>query len=404
MRNNFLNEARVQRTIDPKIWASMSSMSSKNRATMAEDVKPMRKDLDNKDVLLQKYVAGLLTIKAKCPSNEQDIIKNKAYKNFGTALLNTGCTLSEIQKLYVENGGVYDGPIENTDIDSEEADYPDYNEVSIKEEPTSQSNYDDTAEPEFSGKKDEPIIEPKTQEYPKFEDVPVDDTESTIDSDVLKDEYSEDEHAYIDDDELSQYFKSVGYTLLKADIGDKLSWSDSEGLIITNDDENAFAVCVAPSRNYIDKKPRFMLLNNTSDVELSYAGNNGKYDAYYFKKDGYGIKVKAGSTYYMQEEINGKQYTNILAKLGNGAAIESKNLKDNINSRIVDYIKKYVYLPTLPELGKAENFLDQGRYWTSSIADRGNANIMVIINPGGDKIVRVDDTTETAKVVKFISF
>lgn len=404
MRNNFLNEARVQRTIDPKIWASMSSMSSKNRATMAEDVKPMRKDLDSKDVLLQKYVAGLLTIKAACPSNEQDIVKNKAYKNFGIALLNTGCTLSEIQKLYVENGGVYDGPIEDTEVDSEKVDYPDYNDVSIEEEPVSQSDYDTAAEPESHEKEDEYIKGIKAQDYPKFEEVPVDDTESTMDSndDVLDNEYTED--AYIDDDELSQYFKSVGYTLLKADIGDKLSWSDSEGLIITNDDKNAFAVCVAPSRNYIDKKPRFMLLNDTSDVELSHAGNNGKYDAYYFKKDGYGIKVKPGSTYYMQEEINGNQYTNILAKLGNDAAIESKKLNGNINSRIIDYIRKYVYLPTLPELGKAENFLDQGRYWTSSVADRGNANIMVIINPGGDKIVKVDDTTETAKVVKFISF
>lgn len=404
MRNNFLNEARVQRTIDPKIWASMSSMSSKNRATMAEDVKPMRKDLDSKDVLLQKYVAGLLTIKAACPSNEQDIVKNKAYKNFGIALLNTGCTLSEIQKLYVENGGVYDGPVEDTEVDSEKVDYPDYNDVSIEEEPVSQSDYDTAAEPESHEKEDEYIKGLKSQDYPKFEEVPVDDTESAMNSndDVLDNEYTED--AYIDDDELSQYFKSVGYTLLKADIGDKLSWSDSEGLIITNDDKNAFAVCVAPSRNYIDKKPRFMLLNDTSDVELSHAGNNGKYDAYYFKKDGYGIKVKPGSTYYMQEEINGNQYTNILAKLGNDAAIESKKLNGNINSRIVDYIRKYVYLPTLPELGKAENFLDQGRYWTSSVADRGNANIMVIINPGGDKIVKVDDTTETAKVVKFISF
>lgn len=73
--NDILNEARVQRTIDPKIWASMSSMSSRLRSTLGENAKVMKKD--TKEVLLQKYVAGLLTMKVGCPHNNADINKLK---------------------------------------------------------------------------------------------------------------------------------------------------------------------------------------------------------------------------------------------------------------------------------------------------------------------------------------
>ena len=47
--NDILNEARVQRTIDPKIWASMSSMSSRLRSTLGEKGKGMKKE--RKEVL-----------------------------------------------------------------------------------------------------------------------------------------------------------------------------------------------------------------------------------------------------------------------------------------------------------------------------------------------------------------
>ena len=56
-KNNILNEARVQRTIDPKIWASMSSMSSRMRSTLGEDARVMKKD--SKEILLQKYVESI---------------------------------------------------------------------------------------------------------------------------------------------------------------------------------------------------------------------------------------------------------------------------------------------------------------------------------------------------------
>ena len=105
----IINEARTQRTIDSKIWASMSSASSKNRANGAVDVKPMRRDDAN--VLLQKYVAGLLTIKAECPATVTDIEKIGSYKLIGQAAIDAGVSLSQIQKLYVENGGTFNGDI-----------------------------------------------------------------------------------------------------------------------------------------------------------------------------------------------------------------------------------------------------------------------------------------------------
>ena len=94
--NDILNEARVQRTIDPKIWASMSSMSSRLRSTLGEDAKVMKKD--TKEVLLQKYVAGLLTMKVGCPHNNADINKLKAYKNIGNAYIDAGGNIADMQK------------------------------------------------------------------------------------------------------------------------------------------------------------------------------------------------------------------------------------------------------------------------------------------------------------------
>ena len=96
----IINEAKVQRTIDSKIWASMSSMSSRLRSTLAQEAKPMKRD--SQDVLLQKYVAGLLTMKVDCPNSVADISKNKAYQNIGNAYIDAGGTIQEIQKLYQE--------------------------------------------------------------------------------------------------------------------------------------------------------------------------------------------------------------------------------------------------------------------------------------------------------------
>jgi hypothetical protein len=66
-------------------------MSSRLRSTLAADAKPMKRD--TYDVLLQKYVAGLLTMKVDCPNTVADITKNKAYQNIGNAFIEQGGTI-----------------------------------------------------------------------------------------------------------------------------------------------------------------------------------------------------------------------------------------------------------------------------------------------------------------------
>ena len=46
-----------------------------------------------------------------CPHNNADINKLKAYKNIGNAYIDAGGNIADIQKLYVENGGEFDGNI-----------------------------------------------------------------------------------------------------------------------------------------------------------------------------------------------------------------------------------------------------------------------------------------------------
>ena len=102
----MLNEAaKVQRTIDPKLWASVqSACSRKYKDTLGEDAVPPVKD--DKDTLLARYVAGLIILKQPCPESLSDIDKIGAFKQFGHKLINVfGCSLYDIQVLYNENRG-----------------------------------------------------------------------------------------------------------------------------------------------------------------------------------------------------------------------------------------------------------------------------------------------------------
>lgn len=418
-KNNILNEARVQRTIDPKIWASMSSMSSRMRSTLGEDAKVMKKD--SKEVLLQKYVAGLLTMKVECPHNISDIDKLRAYKNIGDAYINAGGDITSIQKLYVENGGKFDGEINQEPV---KQDYPDYDDVSTDD------TVDDVVdnEPETG---DEPVkVNKGFDDSIKQHDEPfVDNSEdNNIDTEETSNDYPDyDEVSTEDDieeepttigekyDSMKPYFKTVGNSLRKANVGDFLVWDENDGLILSNDAQNAIAKCVLTTYKTLDKRPVFMAIDDET-VTLGNAGNNGVYDDYYFKKKlvgaGQKLQVTAGSNYYYQEEVKGEFYTSILSDNGNNAASVAKTLliknlnltglSDSQVNEVKQEIVEHAYLPTLPELNKVEDIIGTGRYWTSSITDKGEANIMLQVNP--DKVFKIADPNVKAKVVSFIRF
>ena len=410
----IINEARIQRTIDSKIWASMSSASSKNRANGAVDVKPMRRDDAN--VLLQKYVAGLLTIKAECPATVTDIEKIGSYKLIGQAAIDAGVSLSQIQKLYVENGGTFNGNIkDNTEIASN-TEYPAYDEVDNSddtetEETVPSTTFDDSIaarinanepddNPDDESDQTEEINKQDTKDYPSYDEVDIENKETFADK-------------YADKISIASYFKTVKRQLQRAKEGDNLCWGD-KGLTLENNG-NIIAKCVGTTYMFIDKNPRFLLKVSDQEVALGTAGNNKVYDDYYYKQGTTGldnrISVKPGSNYYFQEEIKGKFYTNILADNGNEAAEETKiisdiNIKAGVDSELSLEIAKNInersYLPTLPELVKCIKHLAPGKYWTSSVANNGKANIILQVKP--DRIIKTDNPQDTAKVATFIAF
>ena len=419
-----INEARIQRTIDPKIWATMSSASSKNRANGAVDVKPMRRD--DSEVLLQKYVAGLLTIKAECPATEADIDTIGSYKLIGHAALNAGVSLDRIQKLYVENGGTFDGEISNEPVnepdDTEE--YPSYDEADTEEPEfdntedviSTEPTFDDAiaAKTQATNIPDEPndnpnqvendIIE-KPKDYPSYDEV---DIEEPAPAETFAEKYA-------DEMSISSYFKTIKRKLQRAKEGENLSWG-IDGLTIGNNG-TPIAKCVGTTYSFIDKTPRFMLGVSEQEVALGNAGNNKVYDDYYFKQGTTGmdnrLSVTPGSNYYFQEEMKGKFYTNILADNGNDAANEAKTLAiDNMSNvsglsneqsmAIAKQLQSRSYLPTLPELTKCIKYLASGKYWTSSVANNGKANIILQVKP--DRIIKTDNPQDTANVVAFITF
>lgn len=90
------------RTIDKKIWATMSSQCSRTyKATLGEFARVPSNASTN--VLLQKYVAGIIIFKCPCPTNEKEIEGIKAYKNYGIELINRGVSFDTIERLYNEN-------------------------------------------------------------------------------------------------------------------------------------------------------------------------------------------------------------------------------------------------------------------------------------------------------------
>ena len=89
------------RNIDRKLWLTVASTISKNKATEAEFIKPMNKlTLDD---LLQRYVAALLINKKPCPKTKKDIETLKTYKLYGLKALELGAKISDIKELYIES-------------------------------------------------------------------------------------------------------------------------------------------------------------------------------------------------------------------------------------------------------------------------------------------------------------
>ena len=97
---NEMARLSIQRTIDKKLWATVSSICSRNKSTEAEFIKPIGSDRNN---LLQRYVAALIIMKKPCPISIDDINKLKTFKLVGNKYIDLGGTLQEIQELYNKN-------------------------------------------------------------------------------------------------------------------------------------------------------------------------------------------------------------------------------------------------------------------------------------------------------------
>lgn len=100
-RRNALNEA-VQRTIDQKLWASVSSGISRN---YKNDLGASAKPIGTRDQLLQRYIAALVILKQQCPMSLDELKNSKAFPQWGAKLAEMGVTIEEVQKLWNENCG-----------------------------------------------------------------------------------------------------------------------------------------------------------------------------------------------------------------------------------------------------------------------------------------------------------
>jgi len=95
---------KVERTIDPRIWAAMASLCSRTyKSDLGEFAKPLG---TTKEVIMARYVAGLIIMKQPCPSSASEIDEIKALKQYGHKLMDElHVPIEEIQTLYNENCG-----------------------------------------------------------------------------------------------------------------------------------------------------------------------------------------------------------------------------------------------------------------------------------------------------------
>lgn len=372
----------------------MSSMSSRLRSTLGEDAKPMKKD--NAQILLQKYVAGLLTMKVACPKNVSEIEDLKAYKLFGLAYIEAGGTISDIQKLYVENGGTIDhndmvaaAPVQEPEVEDEIED----DVMSEVEDDTEDEVIDDNP---FTPGVPEPD---KKFDFNTATREKISNVEPTVKGTPKPRAEITDTQRYI-----NTYLKR-NREILTAQAGNKLIYNEELGTFtVATSTEEEMPTCAGKGYSNVDKKTRFFIVNDT-EFPLGNAGNNGVYDDFYFKRatssEGR-LVVVPGSNYYQDEETKGKFYTQILSDNGMNAAMhveDSVNLVDITDDNAVNVLKASAYLPTLPELVKIIDMLPAGIYWTSSVAKDGTANIALSVQP--DQILA---NVTKAKLVTFIKF
>jgi hypothetical protein len=384
---------------------------------------------DTKDILLQKYVAGLLTMKVDCPNTVNDIAKLKAYQNFGNAFIEAGGTIAEIQKLYQENGGTLSNTasLDDTNIDNEpiedEPDFPSYDDLDLMNDYDNLNDEEDDEEDDnYSMNRENPFADDEDFLADEF-DINIDKMEFKepeqpkkykINNVVKKSDLEE-------GTELTRYFKTVPNIVSQAKIDQYITWDDNKGIILTSEEtDNIIGKCVGTTFNFIDKKPRFIVGISNEDISLGNNGNNGVYDDYYYtvkKPNMYSgkkshIKVTPGSNFYYQEENNGEFYTNILADNDNMPAKYVKSYLDKMirqntisldNQELIDLLKTKIYLPTLPELVNIIDKLKTNKYWTSTVDNNGRDNVILDLTRN-DNIIKTHDKNETAKVVIFIKF
>lgn len=394
---HILNEARVQRTIDQRIWASMSSMTSRLRSTLGEDAKPMKKD--DMNTLLQKYVAGLLTMKVACPNNVSEITDNKAYKQIGLAYINAGGTISDIKRLYAENGGkVEDVPEEPASVVGNK----DYDDVI--------DDVDDTVTDDAWD--NDPIDNVEEPPVDNIDDEHIDTVEDNFDDsdeDILDKYPYEEEKPVKQIDNIQQYINTYlkrNAAIQGANRGDKLAFDDTTNdFNVISPKMNSEVLPISTGRAFtnIDKKTRFFVVDDTV-YNAGTQGNNGVYDDYYFKKEMKRgrLAIVPGSNYYADEVIKGKFYTEILADNGFIPAVKVKDALDKTDitdAAALQVLKVSAYIPTLPELCGIIDMLEPGVYWTSSVAKDGTSNIALSVSP--DKLLA---NTDKAKLVAFIRF
>lgn len=97
---NEMARAKIQRTIDAKLWASVSSsISKKYKNDMGASAKPGATDCET---LTAKLVAALLIMKQPCPKSYWDI---KVFRQWAEHLRKGHVPIERIIQLYNENSG-----------------------------------------------------------------------------------------------------------------------------------------------------------------------------------------------------------------------------------------------------------------------------------------------------------
>ena len=335
------------------------------------------------DKVLAQYVAALRSADLPCPRSIEEMQNLPFFKKIAQGVIDSGFTIEEVRQLYNDNINMYNR--RGTTVRLKDRDkilgmyLGGYNQKRMEDNDV--YGYTDRTD-NLNTRSNNPYPE---QKAPIIDN---DSNEIGDDDDFFDDEFVPFEEEYdLSAKEHDDYMNKLRKTVItNVEIGDYLAYDFNNPMNIrvikptqyakAGEKWVLFAKCVIRAYQTSDKKPRFVPIKNGklfayNNISVEHKGNDNRYNDYVYDVQFIGSyqKLKPASAFYREDIKFGKDYTEVLAEIGNEAA--RKCIEFDRGGKLPQ-LKGEWYLPTFQELILCLDNLTIDKtkiYWSSSVPD-----------------------------------